>query len=97
MQVEVVVVGSHRADIAPCVLLAPAKSACTTPLYLFNIPEGLSEPRFLFLRLIALHAGMNRHALEHRLFRPARGHLTAVFVDSLAPPSIAGLSSLLLR
>jgi hypothetical protein len=79
----------HGTGHPPPHSLAPYPCSCplpvhpnrhSQPLYLFNVPEGLS-----------------RFALEHRLLRPSRGRLAAIFWTGMEYDGVAGFGGTVMR
>ena len=64
------------------------------PAVLLSFPtQGYAQPLYLF----NAPEGLSRFALEHRLLRPARGQLAAVFWTGVEHDGIAGLSGIVMR
>eukprot|EP00038_Savillea_parva_P012263 m.203390 g.203390 ORF g.203390 m.203390 type:complete len:924 (-) comp22112_c0_seq1:104-2875(-) len=55
--------------------------------------EGVIRPMYLF----NAPEGLARAALEHRVLRPSRGRIMAVFLSGLSPTEASGLPGLILR
>ena len=97
------VLGLEGSCIAPCILLHTGKEGCIQPLYLFNVPEGtvitLNVKRNIrhFINASYFYLGLARFALEHRLLRPSRGRIVAIFTTGIDAAHVGGLGALTLR